>query len=397
VSQLGHRSPEDPLTIRAVRTLAILTLFVFASSETAEAQVSSTGRQQVWTTRVAQLVKEPAGWAEAERHETGALAFSPDDKRLAVTLTHNQRVSDGKLFFSTHLLIVGVDSPETDFRQFDLTQTCGVDLTWNERGDAILVCGVILQLADGTNCAVNSPPSGYPSLSREHSPYRAWWLDSDHVVRRDGKIFDLGCRQVGNRQVELGWPISALAASKGWVLKSHSEGPRQQVVCQDSIVDLASNQPLRGWPTRKASCAANLTLAVGAEALCFNLDRRLHCRAVDGAREIPVPKQLRNYVLSQAASSSARVVAERWEADHFSWWETLLFWWVPYPGFPALPRQAMAFDLRSGTVISSWKPRIQDSRSPHIEDWPYHLALSARGELLGESGDGVLELYRLAP
>jgi hypothetical protein len=368
-----------------VKALLILALLVLPASATAEAQTSSAGRQQIWTTRVPAL-KEPPGWTEFERHEARALAFSPDDKRLALTLAHLQRVS-------THLLVIEVNAPEANVQQFDLNQTCGVDLTWNERGDAILLCGVILQLVDGATCTVST--AGYPGLPHEFNP--SWWLDSDHVIRWDGAIFDLACRQAGTWRLEPAWRISAVAPSKGWVLLSHSEGSIQRFFCQYSIVDRASQQPLSGWPTSKPQCGANMMLAAGAETLCFDLDGKLHCLTGDGAKEIPIPKPVRSYVLNQAASSSARVVAEKWEADHFSWWQMLLFWWVPYPGFPTLPRQATAVDLRSGTVISSWKSRIQDSRSPYIQDWPYHLALSARGELVAESGDGVLELYRLAP
>jgi hypothetical protein len=254
-------------------------------------------------------VKEPRGWTAVERHETQALAFSPDDKWLAVTLTHDQQVSERNFLFSTHLLVVEVNSPETSVQQFDLTQTCGVDLTWNARGDAILVCGVILRLADGTSCTVNAPPPGYPSLSRQNSPHRAYWLDSDHVVRWNGEILDLACKQVGTRQVEPTWQIGAVAASKGWVLLWHTEGSAQKVACQYSIVDLASHQALRGWPTPKVPwpCGAGAMLAVGAEAFCFSLHdqnvfdtENLHCRAINGGKEIPIPKQFRDYGLRLA-------------------------------------------------------------------------------------------------
>jgi hypothetical protein len=70
---------------------------------------------------------------------------------------------------------------------------------------------------------------------------------------------------------------------------------------------------------------------------------------------------------------------------------------VAFPGSPPLPRRRVVFDIRSGNWISSWKPRIQESRSPYIVDHPYHCALSTSGEFLAESGDGGLELYRLAP
>jgi hypothetical protein len=312
------------------------------------------------------------------------VAFSPDDKLLAVTLGHVERVSGRDVRFDTHLLVVEVASPEANVRQFDLTKTCGVDLSWNERGDMILVCDVILRPADGATCAVNSPPPGYSNP--------AYWLDSDHVVRSDGGIFDLGCKRVDTWQLEQGWQVNAVAPSKGWVLQWNAEGPLAGVVCLYSIVDRTLHQELNGWPTRQSPCGVNMKLAVGAGALCFNLysentNGTLHCRAVDGGLEIPVPKQVRRYQMAQAATSSARVVAEKWEEDRGPWWALLLMWWVPVPGYPLVPIKGAAFDLRSRRLLSSWKPRIQDSGSPYVA------ALSSGGEFLAESGDGVLELY----
>jgi len=385
--------------------LAAFAVLAFSGPKDAKRQSLSDARQQIWAIRFAQFVKEPPEWTAVERHATQALAFSPDDKRLAVTLTHHQRVSERNALFNTHLLVIEVNSPDTSVRQFDLTQTCGVDLTWNERGDAILVCGVILRIADGTTCTVNSPRPGYPTLSREYGPHRAFWLDSDHVVRRDGEIVDMACNQVGTWRVQPTWQIRAVAVSKGWVLLWHSEGPREKTVCQYSIVDLTSHLALSGWPTRKVPfpCGAG-GIAVGAEAFCFSLhsqnvfdNGKLHCRAINGGMEIPVPKQVRDYGLRLAADSSSRIVVEKWELDHDPWWALLWTWWAPDPGTPALPRRRVAFDLRSGSLISSWKPWIQSYTSAHVEDWPSPCALSAGGEFLSESGDGGLELYRLAP
>jgi hypothetical protein len=170
------------------------------------------------------------------------------------------------------------------------------------------------------------------------------------------------------------------------------------VTCQYSIIDRDSHRTLTGWPTRKSPCAYTM-LAVGAQALCFD-DEKLHCQAINGGSEISIPRQLRSYRLNQAAADAAWVVAEKWEYDHGPWWGFLLTpltMWVPDPGSHALPRQRVVFDLRSGKLITSWKPRIQHSTSPFVQDWPYHCALSANGEFLAESGDGTLELYRLAP
>jgi hypothetical protein len=313
------------------------------------------------------------------RYQTEALAFSPDDKRLAVTTTDL-------------LLVIDVHSPATNVRQFDVQGTCGVSLAWNESSDALLVCGTLLRLADGASCVVK--PSPHPSSAREFSAYGAFWLDSEHVVLRSGEILDLACRHVGKWQLEPTWYIGAVAASKGWVLLEHSEGQGSKTVCEYSIMDRASHCALNGWTTRKLPCGVS-RMAEGAEALCTD-GERLHCWAINGGKEIPVPRQVRGYRLNQAATSSARVIAEKWEYDRGPWWDLLLTWRVPVD-WPVLPRRRVVFDLRSGNRISSWRPRIQDSTNPFIEGRPYHCALSANGEFLAESGDGRLELYRLTP
>jgi hypothetical protein len=360
--------------------LVALVVLVLSVPEAAKGQSPTDHRKLVWTTQFAQLVNEPSGWSAVEHHETIEQAFSADDKRLAVTITHHQR-EFGTVLFNAHLLIIDVHSPETNVRQFDLSGNCGVDVTWNERGDALLVCGTLLRLGDGTTCMAD-PWSQYRVA-------KAFWLDSEHVVRWNGEILDLACKQVGNWQLQPAWRIDAIANSKGWVLLSHSEGTRPNVTCEYSIADRASQRALSGWPTRKSPCGMNVVLAVGAEALCYQLggvniaNAKLHCWAVNGGKEIFVPKRLRDYVFNQAAVSSSLVVVDRWKYPRFT------------DLMPPLPQQRGIFDFRSGTWISSWKPRIQQSTSPYVADRPYHCALSARSEFLAESGDGTLELYRI--
>ena len=379
--------------------LVALAALVLPGPKNAEGQISSVGMQQIWIMRVVQLVKEPPGWAKIGDHETLAVAFSPDDQRLAVTITHHELMAVRTLRIRTHLFVVDVHSPETNFHQFDLPETCAADLVWNESGNALLVCGTLFRLTDGASCDVTV----LPAMIRESSAFKAFWVDSEHVVRSNtGEIFDLTCKQVGKWPLDPNSQIAAIAASKGWVLLWRTKGRPQHTVCESSIVDRGSQQSPSGWPGRKLPCVSTM-LAVGADAVCSSLDGanitkgKLHCWAINGGMEIPVQKQARGYVLNQAATSSTRVVADKWEYDRDPWWDTLLFWWVPVPGFPPLPRRRAIFDLRSGNWISSWKPRIQGSRSPYIVDHPYHCALSTGGEFLAETGDGGLELYRLAP
>jgi hypothetical protein len=381
-------SPGNSIRLWSLGLLVGLAVLVLLAPESVGADTASAGKQQVWVSQIAKLVKEPPGWTAVERHETGGVAFSPDDKLLAVTLGHVERDSGRDFRFDTHLLIVDAASPEAYVRQFDFKQACGFDPAWNDRGDMILVCDVVLRPADGASCAVNSPALGYSK--------RAYWLDSDHVVRSDGGIFDLGCKRVDTWQLEQSWEINAVAASKGWILQWNTEGPLASVVCLYSIVDRTSHQVLI-WPTQKSPCGANLKLAVGAGAFCLNFynentNGSLHCRPVEGGKEIPVPSQVRGYQLEQAATSSARVVAEKWEEDRGPGWALLLTWWVPVPGYPVLPIKGAVFDLRSKRLIASWKPRTQSPTNSYFVR-PYHYALSTAGHLLAESGDGVLELY----
>ena len=81
--------------------LAAVAVLVLAGAEVPEGQ--SPDYAQVWAIRIAQLVKESPGW-ETAHPEIGALAFSPDNSRLAVA-------------YGTRLLILDVHSPEANVHQ----------------------------------------------------------------------------------------------------------------------------------------------------------------------------------------------------------------------------------------------------------------------------------------
>ena len=134
--------------------LAIALLFSLCVRGVAGRSFSDT-RLPVWSTLVTPLVKEPPGWTNQARDETRSLAFSPDDQRLAVAIAHSGFGPGRTLQLRTHLLIINVHSPGTNVRQFDLLNTCGSDLAWNAGGNALLVCGRLLQLANGASCVAS--------------------------------------------------------------------------------------------------------------------------------------------------------------------------------------------------------------------------------------------------
>jgi hypothetical protein len=362
------------------------------SSLTAGGQ-SPADRRRIWSLPITRILHEPPGWATIQRHEARAVAFTPDDKRLAVTLDHASHA---------HVLILDSAYPETHTDQFDLPDNCGAGLSWNPRGDALLVCGELLRLADRTTCST-LPPVPYlrfSSLFREFRTHNASWFDADHVVVQSGEILDLHCERIDRWPIEQGWQIVETAPSKHWLLLRHVEDSIRNipVTCRYSVIDIQSHQPLPGWPTEKTACGVE-HIAAGAETMCLMDGKRLHCMTVQGAREVPVPKKLRNYRLDQTSDSSARVIAERWEAYHDPWWTWFLFPLLLFgddPGGPALPKEAVVVNPHTWEIVAFWKPNIQqDPRSPHVDDWPSHLAISGNGNLLAESGDGTLELFRL--
>ena len=368
------------LRLGAIVATALISLLGAVSGG---AQISSPGVKQVWATQTDRLLKEPAGWPQPVHHETAGLAFSNDGKKLAVTVTHNAS--------GAHLLVIDVQFPEERVQQFDLPERCGADVSWNESGDAILVCGALVQLKDRKSCVVS--PSPQPSVTRFYSTDKAFWLDSRHVVRGTGEILDMECEVVGMWPLDQGWRIGlgwgTPANSENWFILSQVQGQPPKFACMYSIVSRVSKAELSGLTFPKSLCSVNRLVDVGREELCFAASDgnrwRLRCVATNGGREIAIPKQLRDYEPIEGATLSSRLVSQKWGTPRFAWES------------PPVVMRRVIFDIDSGKEIAAWKPRLQISNSPVNADRPYRCAISPGGEYLTESGDGNLEYYRLAP
>jgi hypothetical protein len=357
-------------------------------------------RTQVWAVETASLLKEPPGWTGNARHEMRDLAFSPDGKQLALTITHDWVATDRHMHANTHLIVINVDSPEANARQFGLSETCGRGLSWNEAQNTLLVCGTLLRLADGGACdaSVRSVP---PPL-REFSSFGLYWLDAEHVIRSNtGEILDMNCEKVASWPLESGWFVAAVAPSRDWLVMERRDETGPAPSCQYSILGRSSRRVLAEWPTPKLPCSTMLPVVASA-VVCLGIgfgrstEAGLHCWEVDGRKEIPIPKQWSTYEVFHPAASSPRVVAEKWQSDRDPWWTYLLGPLIgDYPGSMPFPRERAVLDLRAGERISAWKPHIQDSRSPLIANHPYRCALSLDGRFVAEAGDGVVDLYRL--
>lgn len=343
------------------------------------------GLEEVWSRAISQLLKEPLGWSARSHHDTQALAFSPDGKLLAVTTSHPFAISGSREPDNVHVLIFDVRNPAVGFRQVDLAGICSADVSWNPASDTLLVCGSIIRLTDAAHCS--SVKTVTPIVMGGHPVF---WFDSGHVILASGAILNLDCSKTGNWPVEAGWGVRLTGASKSWIVLGQSQGQFIPFLCSIKILDRATHRVLAGWPRADWRCGDNMILSEGSEALCDNenpgvrVDKQeLHCWSINGAREIPVPKQYRYFRPIQAAALSSRVIADRWGWDFFA------FMQLPYPKLRA------TFDLLSGKQIASWKPRMQHTYTADVFDRPFHAALSAGGQYVAESGDGLVELYRL--
>lgn len=110
----------------------------------------------------------------------------------------------------------------------------------------------------------------------------------------------------------------------------------------------------------------------------------LRCWNLPDGEVIPLASELRGYRITQASRSSPRVVAERWGYHSLNLWKEV----------PEMLGIIIA-DLRSGRQIASLKPRQQQESYSIQGDRYFQCALSPRGDLLAEGGDGVLTLYQL--
>jgi hypothetical protein len=140
------------------------------------ALVSGAGKQRVWELDLNAHIQE----AVPVQHFVESVAFSDADRLVAVLLSREASLSP----VASYLMIVDVQDPEKNVQLFDVPGSCWSDLAWNPEGDAVLACGKVVQIRGGTSCGIGGKRNTF-------------WLDGRHVVRDDGKIFDMLCNEAG--------------------------------------------------------------------------------------------------------------------------------------------------------------------------------------------------------
>jgi WD40 repeat protein len=349
------------------------------------------GMDKVWELRVGDRIKEPSGWPEDTNHPVTALAFSPDGKKLAVAIDYHFPTTGG----GTHVMVVDLATPSDATHQFDV-RSCGEFMEWSVNGGALLVCGEVLRLRDGTSCDAAGPFR--PSIALVNSVF---WLDSSRVVRSslvrwsesvgyaDMKILDANCNEVGAWTTNGKWGIVDTASSKGLALLSRTVGQRPNI-SQEHAVAVIASQEMASW--RPISDTGKAVFASGADAVCSfdwrNGNGRLGCWDFNSGKRLALSRGIGKYQIVEASTAAPRAIAEHWA----------------YPSFftclglcQAELRLRAVYDFRSKMVLASWKPAVQHWRSEGGREEPERCAISPDGQFVAEGGDGVVRLYRLTP
>jgi WD40 repeat protein len=366
-----------PLPIRASIPVVLVPILAFGG----------TSLRQIWEVRPAEKLAEPAGWTVARSHPVLELAFSPDGSKLAATMDDHYDAGG----FKTHLLILDVQDPRKIFRQFDL-ETCGKFLAWAPDGNALLICGKVLRLDDRSSCDVwRTSFERVPSLVLNGS----YWLGKGLVIRGDRTTTDLSCRPLGTWEIEGKWAVRATAPAKGWMLLAQSvqrtiDGKTLSYK-NYAIADRDSHALTSG--IFLADSYGDADIAPGAAAVCSSVihpgqDKpALRCWNLPDGGVLPNTNELADYVITRASIDSPVVVAERWGYHALN-----LLKIIPDK------LNVIVVDVRSGHRLASLKPRTQHGdyvSKSDIRSQYFQYALSPKGDLLAEGGDGELRLFQL--
>ncbi len=292
--------------------------------------------------------------------------------------------------WKTHLLLVDVKNPQALFRQFDL-ETCGNDIAWSPDGGALLVCGRILRLDDGSSCDLGPVRNAaYHGVLVSHS----FWLSADRVILFNRTIADLSCRPVDKWTIAGDWYVEDTIPEKGWMLLRESvtrtsANGRTFSFPDYAIADRDSHRLTSGLLVQADAWSGGTIMAPGAGAVCSSLVPEgrsvLHCWKLPGGEVIPLAPDLTDYRVTQSSRASPRVIAERWGSH----------WWELFDEIGHMSSQ-IVLELPSGRSIASLVPRPQHQSSlPFVEDRYFKCALSPNGDVVAEGGDGSLRLYRL--
>ncbi len=290
------------------------------------------------------------------------------------------------------LLILDVQNPKHAPRQFDL-KTCGNHLAWSPDGNALLVCGHVLRLDTGTSCDL-------ARTSRERTigdvSNNFFWLSTNQLIRGDRTTTDLACRPLEPWQAERKWYVAGTEPTKGWVVPEAMG--LQRTASNGSTLPYASyaignrdSHALTSGLFLIDTFGDNTVIAPGASAVCSTVHHpgqkkpTLGCWNMPNGTAIPLATELNDYMITRASAASAVVVAER---PKYDFWDSF---------FGEIPDyfNLIVFDIHSGHRLASLKAPRQHVASSNLRNWFFYYALSPKGDMLAEGGDGHVRLLQL--
>ncbi len=336
---------------------------------------------RVWELDLSRWNKIHGG--NAERYPVVALSFSPDGKRIALTGTETRK-PDGKI--ASIILVLRVGGPADDVKSFEAVQ--GGDLVdWSPSGNAIVVNGLLIHLANGATCTM---------------PDTAKFISDDQLLaeKRSGPsyssslftIYDISCHAGKAWETAARWDIVNVSIKRHLLLMNRPFEENLLVNPDDGRI--ARKWSMGNWPVWDGPSGE---FSDNGVPLCNALPvddapkgQTLRCWKTDTGELIanaPAEYATTPFVTSR---SSTRVVFSEvgLVKGLVSDWDS-----HPYKG-------AVVWDYATGEKLAFWRPETQTWHELGLQPpkkivEPSKFAISPDGQFIAEGGNGKLTVYRV--
>jgi hypothetical protein len=369
-------------------SVALLTVTVFARAGSLH---------EIWEINLKGAIKE-IEHSKVRQPTVFAVRFSPDGRQLAVVI--EDYVRDGSEDAMTHLLVVPVERSSAPVRQFEISAGVGLidrqsgweHFEWTAAGDAIVVGGDLVRIADRKPCGVTL------------GDIDNFYAEAGRIARY--LILDKGCRADAKWDFDSGWEINDLSVERSLLCVSRPVQPasRDPVAAEVArianlhdvlVVDPIAGRVLQQWAPSIVHWG-DIKFGDGGSVICDGTAAYapgrlpVRCWAVDTGRQIAEAPTINGGAPISVAARASRAIGSDYQ-------------YIPIPftdKFKQVMRRRVVWDFGTGKEIASWKPQLQPydigGKPETTKDW-FQFSISPDGQYVAEGGNGLLRLYHVEP
>ena len=351
-----------------------------------------------------QIIQERPGLLPAD-HSVRTLAFSPDEKWIAIAVGLHRRegkFKPGDFPFESHVLILPLqDSPDHAIQLDPGAVSSEGDLVWSPNSDALLV--QVGSLFNGSANLYNLRGDALWKLDHPKSkPWLAPWivgfLDTEHLLAHH--VLSNGSASGFDTMDLQGHVTDTWTTSKEWngavlnsdrhLLAVFSDQEQSKLL----IVDYSSKKvfPIKSDPTwlyrdGNRSWRISAYFAESGKTICTvgsaeSRDTLPQCWDADSGRKFAEYKRFPGGLPAAASAHGSRIVLTQG-------------WFIPRKkDSEKFSGGRVVWDFRSGREVATLEAQGQSPDKYGIVH-PAPIAISATGHYLAEGANGILRIYEL--